>query len=36
VPGQHADLVIWNIARPADLVHGMGAAPLHARIWSGK
>jgi imidazolonepropionase len=36
VPGQHADLAIWNIARPADLVHGMGAAPLHARIWSGK
>ena len=36
VPGQNADLAIWNIARPADLVHGMGAAPLHARIWSGK
>jgi imidazolonepropionase len=36
VPGQRADLAIWNIARPADLVHGMGAAPLHARIWSGK
>lgn len=36
LPGQRADLAIWNIARPADLVHGMGAAPLHARIWSGK
>lgn len=36
VPGQRADLAMWNIARPADLVHGMGAAPLHARIWSGK
>lgn len=35
VPGQAADLAIWSIARPADLVYRMGANPLHARIRSG-
>ena len=31
-----ADLAIWNIERPAELVYRMGANPLHARIRSGR
>ncbi|UDL94120.1 imidazolonepropionase [Lichenihabitans sp. PAMC28606] len=31
-----ADLAIWNIERPAELVYRMGLNPLHARIRSGQ
>jgi imidazolonepropionase len=34
--GKRADLAIWNIGRPAELVYRMGFNPLHARIWRGK
>ncbi|MBV1695162.1 MAG: imidazolonepropionase [Hyphomicrobiales bacterium] len=33
--GKRADLAIWNIERPAELVYRMGFNPLHARIWRG-
>ena len=33
--GKSADLAIWNIERPAELVYRMGYNPLHARIWRG-
>jgi imidazolonepropionase len=35
-PGKWADLAIWNVDRPAELVYRMGFNPLHARIWRGK
>lgn len=31
-----ADLAIWDIERPAELVYRMGFNPLHARIWRGQ
>jgi imidazolonepropionase len=34
--GKSADLAIWNIERPAELVYRMGFNPLHARIWKGQ
>jgi imidazolonepropionase len=34
--GKSADLAIWNIERPAELVYRMGFNPLHARIWRGE
>ncbi|MCW6510145.1 imidazolonepropionase [Lichenifustis flavocetrariae] len=34
--GKFADLAIWDIERPADLVYRMGFNPLHARIWRGQ
>ncbi|RWX66584.1 imidazolonepropionase [Mesorhizobium sp. M4B.F.Ca.ET.089.01.1.1] len=34
--GKFADLAIWNIERPAELVYRMGFNPLHARIWRGQ
>lgn len=34
--GMSADLAIWDIERPAELVYRMGASPLHARIWRGR
>ena len=34
--GKSADLAIWNIERPAELVYRMGFNPLHARIWRGQ
>ncbi|MBS3649530.1 imidazolonepropionase [Pseudaminobacter sp. 19-2017] len=33
--GKKADLAIWNIESPAELVYRMGFNPLHARIWRG-
>jgi imidazolonepropionase len=33
--GKACDLAIWDIERPADLVHRIGPSPLHARIWQG-
>ena len=34
--GKSADLAIWNIERPAELVYRMGFNPLHQRIWRGQ
>ena len=33
--GKSADLAIWNVESPAELVCRMGAHPLHARVWNG-
>ncbi|MBX3576299.1 MAG: imidazolonepropionase [Rhizobiaceae bacterium] len=33
--GKWADLAIWNIERPAELVYRMGFNPLHKRVWRG-
>jgi imidazolonepropionase len=33
--GKWADLAIWDVERPAELVYRMGFNPLHARIWRG-
>ncbi|WP_274629941.1 imidazolonepropionase [Arvimicrobium flavum] len=33
--GKFADLAIWDVERPAELVYRMGFNPLHARIWRG-
>jgi imidazolonepropionase len=33
-PGKRADLAIWSVERPAELVYRLGFTPLHARIWS--
>jgi imidazolonepropionase len=34
--GKHADLAIWDIESPAELVYRMGFNPLHARVWRGQ
>jgi imidazolonepropionase len=34
--GKWADLAIWNIERPAELVYRLGFNPLHARVWRGR
>lgn len=34
-PGKQADLAIWNIERPAELVYRMAFNPLHQRIHRG-
>jgi imidazolonepropionase len=34
-PGKRADLAIWSVERPAELVYRMGFNPLHARIFNG-
>ncbi|SER94870.1 imidazolonepropionase [Rhizobium sp. NFR03] len=33
--GKRADLAIWSVTRPAELVYRMGFNPLHARIRNG-
>ena len=33
--GKWADLAIWDIERPAELVYRLGFNPLHARVWRG-
>ena len=35
-PGKWADLAIWDIGSPAELVYRMGFNPLHARLWRGQ
>jgi len=35
-PGKWADLAIWDVERPAELVYRIGFNPLHARIWRGR
>lgn len=34
--GKACDLAVWSIETPADLVEGLGALPLHARIRNGR
>ena len=34
-PGQPADLAIWDISDPAELVYRIAANPLHARVFAG-
>ena len=34
--GKSADLAIWNIEEPAELVYRIGFNPLHARVWQGQ
>jgi imidazolonepropionase len=34
--GKLADLAIWDIERPAELVYRIGFNPLHARVWRGR
>ncbi|MER8556551.1 imidazolonepropionase [Mesorhizobium sp. M0976] len=34
--GKSADLAIWDVERPAELIYRMGFNPLHARIWRGQ
>ncbi len=34
--GKWADLAIWDIERPAELVYRLGLNPLHARVWRGQ
>ena len=33
--GKWADLAIWDIQRPAELVYQIGFNPLHRRVWRG-
>jgi imidazolonepropionase len=33
--GKRADLAIWNIAEPAELVYRIGFNPLYQRVWRG-
>lgn len=35
-PGQPADLAIWNISDPAELVYRIAANPLHIRVYAGQ
>jgi imidazolonepropionase len=34
--GKWADLAIWDIERPAELIYRLGFNPLHARVWRGE
>ncbi len=34
--GKQADLAIWSVASPAELVYRIGFNPLHQRIWNGQ
>ena len=34
-PGKRADLAVWSVERPAELVYRMGFNPLHARFRGG-
>lgn len=34
--GKWADLAIWDVDRPAELVYRLGFNPLYARIWRGR
>lgn len=35
-PGKFADLAIWDVESPAELVYRIGFNPLHARVWRGQ
>ncbi|HTB67633.1 MAG TPA: imidazolonepropionase [Steroidobacteraceae bacterium] len=34
--GKRADMAIWNLERPAELIYWMGRNRLHARVWRGQ
>ncbi|MGH8515348.1 MAG: amidohydrolase family protein, partial [Gammaproteobacteria bacterium] len=34
--GKWCDLAIWSVERPAEIFYGVGANPLHRRIWRGR
>lgn len=34
--GKWADLAIWDVERPAELIYRMGFNPLHQRVWRGR
>jgi imidazolonepropionase len=34
--GKWADLAIWNVESPAELIYRMGFNPLHSRVWRGQ
>jgi imidazolonepropionase len=34
--GKWADLAVWDIEHPAELVYRLGFNPLHARVWRGE
>jgi imidazolonepropionase len=34
--GKYADLAIWTIESPAELVYRMGFNPLYQRVWRGR
>lgn len=34
--GKSADMAVWDIERPAELVYRLGFNPLHQRIWRGQ
>jgi imidazolonepropionase len=34
--GKRADMAIWNLERPAELIYWMGRNQLHARVWRGQ
>jgi imidazolonepropionase len=34
--GKRADLAIWNVERPVQLIYWLGRNPLHARVWGGQ
>jgi len=36
VPGHWADLAVWDVTQPAELVYRIGGRPLHARYWRGQ
>lgn len=35
-PGFHADLAVWNVTTPAQLLYWRGASPLYMRIFNGR
>jgi len=35
-PGHWADLAVWDVSAPAELVYRIGGRPLHARYWRGQ
>jgi len=35
-PGKWADLAIWDVEQPAELVYRIGFNPLHQRVWRGQ
>jgi imidazolonepropionase len=35
-PGKWADIAIWDVEQPAELVYRIGWNPLHRRFWRGK
>lgn len=34
--GRRADLAVWNVEQPAELVYRIGFNPLHQRVWKGR